>query len=232
MKARHGLKKVSIPNLSPPPVPRNREDWEGRYTIQCRTYAGYQHFRERAAFYREKVRGSREKKENLTANYCARLCENISRCLARMFKLQTSKSLRDWLRKARKHKHAIDFSNPKLKASQKRYASLMLQAMHHLPDDPFVLIFRRTREALGERDYLRKARKALEKDIQRPYSSPIRALADQTILELADDGLSPGKIRAKLKAEGLPAPSREWIRKRIKQSVKQRASIVRQHPIN
>ncbi len=210
------LRKVSVPDLSPPPVPATNEDWEGTYTILSSTYAGYQHFRERAAFYRKEASRRNRKNDKPTADYRARLCENLASVLGQTYTHQSRRALREMLRKQRQVGHAISESNPTINALGKHHALLMLQAISHIPDDPVVQDWRGTREVLGDWDYLRKAKKELERGVERPYPSPSDALADQTSLDLGTDGMSPGKIRKAVKAQGLPAPSREWTRKRLK----------------
>lgn len=113
---------------------------------------------------------------------------------------------------------------------RRNYELLMRQAMVLAPDDPAVKQFAEECRALGARKFLRGARKGLEKDVQAPYPTPAKALADSIIVEIGDTGCSPGEIRRKLIARGLPSPSREGIRKRIKAYSKEIQEIQRQRP--
>lgn len=110
------------------------------------------------------------------------------------------------------------------------YELLMRQAMVLVPDDPAVKQFAEECKALGARKFLRGARKGLEKDVHAPYPTPVKALADSIIIEIGDTGCSPGEIRRKLIARGLPSPSREGIRKRIKTYSKEVQEIQRRRP--
>jgi len=209
-------RRISVPTLSPPSVPRNNEDRNGAYQIQCRTYDGYQHFRERAAFYREQAQSHRSKSEKLSSDYRARLCENLAHTLGRIYLRQTPKLLRRQLRAQHRLDHAVKISDQPLTRLFKTYLALMLQAMTHLKNDPIVQDWKSIRSKLGDRKYLRKARRGLEKGVRAPYTSGTEALADLTTVELGMEGRTDGKIRAALKAQGLPTRSREGIRKRLK----------------
>jgi hypothetical protein len=209
------LRKVSIQNLSPPPVPRTDEDLNGAYEIQCNTYAGYKHFQQQAEAYRNKVKRCRKKNTKLECSYRARLCENLARTLGQIYLRQDSSTLRQQLRKQRRIGHALKQTNGRVTYLFKTYSALMLQAMTLLKNDQLVQEWRGSRVVLGGRKYLRKARKGLEKGVL-AYKSGQEALADLTTIELGMEGHSDGEIRATLKAQGLPARSREGIRKRLK----------------
>lgn len=212
----YGLGSVTIPDLDPPLPPGTIEDSEGAYEAQCRTYEAYQHFRERAGYYWEEGRKPATKKDKQAAGYRARLCENLAATLAQVYRHQTPSLLRKSLREQRAAGHAVGEKDRTTIALMKRYSLLMRQAISKLPDDPLVKAWRASREALGDYDYLRKAKKGLECGVQRPYASGQHALADLTVLDLATDGLSATKIRESLIKAGLPAPSIRTIQKRLK----------------
>lgn len=209
-------KRVSVPMLSPPPAPRNNLDRNDVYQIQCRTYAGYRHFRERAVFYRDKAKRCKSKNRRLSYDYCARLCENLAHTLGQIYLRQTPTLLRKQLREQHRLGHAVKVGTPPVTTLLKTYSDLMLQAMTHLKNDPVVQEWRRNRSALGDRKYLRRARKGFEKRVQAPYKTGQEALGDLTTIELGMEGHTDGEIRAVLKTQGLPARSREGIRKRLK----------------
>jgi hypothetical protein len=199
-KSPQALKRVSVPNLSPPPVPRTNEDWEGSYAIQCRTYAGYQHFRGRAAYYRRVLNDCRSKKSKLTANYRARLCENLAATLGKIYARQTRKLLRDKLRKERRAgRDNVEKLDRKVQNLYKLRANFMLQAMSHLPDDPVVRTWHSLKTALGNWDYLRIPDKGFERGVKRPYPSPMKADIDTEISAQQLEGKGPRKIRRSLK---------------------------------
>lgn len=216
-KSPHALKVVSVPTLSPPPVPRTNEDWEGSYTIQCHTYAGYQHFRGLAGYYRKEVSRCRLKNDKLTANYRARLCENLAATLGKIYARQTRTWLRDRLRKEqRAGRDNVEKLDRTLKSLHKQHADFMLQAMSHLPDDPVVRRFHGHMKALGQWDYLRKARQKLEHGVKRPFRSTKEADIDTEIKVLHSEGKGARKIFRSLKNRAATWEGQRGTKKIIK----------------
>lgn len=215
-KAHYGLKKIPVPNLAPPTLPKSGEDWEGAYEIQCGTYAAYQHFREQAILFHKKVAAARKQSSKASYGYRARLCENLATTLSQIYSRQSSAVLRKLLREQRRVNHVVGENDRGMIALMKQYNLLMRQASSDLPDDPIAQTWLASREALGNYDYLRKARKGLERGVSRPYRNSKLALADFLALELANEGMSLGKIQKTLKTEGLPFRSRQGILKRLK----------------
>ena len=151
----------------------------------------------------------------MRADYRARLCENLTAILGKIYARQTPKLLRDMLKNQQRVGHAVGESQT-VKNLYKRYSNLMLQAIDHLPDDPMVQAWLKIRKKLGDWEYLRIPRKGFEKGVKKPYPTSRDALADLTILELGAKRISPGKIREELKTQNLPTFTREWIRQRLK----------------
>jgi len=210
------LRKVSIPNLSPPPVPKTDEDLNGVYQIQRGTFDGYQHFRERAGFYQVKARRCRTLSDKMRADYRARLCANLAATLGKIYTRQTRTWLRDRLRRGQRAGHPVQELDRKVRNLYKQRSGFMLQAMDHLPDDPLVQTWSKIRKNRGDWDYLRRAKKGFEKGVKKPYPSARDALAELTMIELGAKGMTAGKILRKLRESNLPTLSRESIRKRPK----------------
>jgi hypothetical protein len=168
--------------------------------------------------FRKKADSARTKKAKLRNDYRARLCENLAYYLRSIYRSQTPDRLRAQLREQQKNRkgHPIKETNRTMNTSLKRYADLMLIAMVHLPGDPIVQDWAGSKRACGDKRYLRRARKGLEKGVKTPYRTSAQALGDLTTIELGMEGKSPAEIREELLAKKLPPRSKEGIRKRLK----------------
>lgn len=214
-KIHPGLRTVSIPNLSPPVAPHGKKDSDGTYEVRLHTYIGYEHFKLQAETYKNHLSKCGTKRTKLINNYRVRLCTMLARTLGKIYLRQTPKVLREQFKKQRLLGHAVKEGDRTIARLYKTYSTLMLQAMTLLRQDPMVREWKKNRSTLGDREYLRRARKGLEKGVRPPYGSAHEALADLTTIELERKGYTPGEIRATLQSQDLPARSREGIRKRL-----------------
>ena len=217
-KIHPSLRMVSIPDLTPPVAPHDKEDSDGTYEVQLRTYIGYEHFKLQAETYKNRFGNCRTKRTKLINNYRARLCTMLACTLGKIYLRQTPEVLCEQFEKQHLLGHAVKEGDRTVARLYKTYSSLMLQAMTHLKQDPIVQEWKRKRVALGNKEYLRRARKGIEKGVRPPYRSGQEALADLTIIELGRKGHTAGEIRTALSDsdDDLPARSREGIRKRLK----------------
>jgi hypothetical protein len=97
--------------------------------------------------------------------------------------------------------------DPKLAEAGKNYGDCIIRAAAGIGlDDPAVQEFLQCRRAFGEREYLRRARRGLEKGVSAPYTD-----AEMKILKLREHGKSWEYIRR----QEFPRASRQsfhgWI---------------------
>lgn len=178
------------------------------------SYAASIHFVKRSLEMKELRGRSKSKSERATLRHYQRLFDALVNTLERL-RSRWASLRKSFIQSQRTSGHASDIKDKMFKELQSQYWLLMRQAMIWQPDDPVVQAFSVARRTLGDYEFLREARKGLETGVKRPYPTAHEALTDQTILDLGTKGMSPGKIQKALKDQGLHAPSREWIRKRL-----------------
>lgn len=179
------------------------------------SYEASKHFWQRSQTLKKLRSHSKSKSERAKLRHYQGLFDALVDTLEGL-RIRWSKIGKGFSQTQRTSGHATEIKDKIFNELQFQYWLLMRQGMVWQPNDPAVRAFANSRKALGDYDFLRGARKGLETGIRRPYPNAQEALADLTILDLGADGMSPGKIREALKAQGLQAPSREWIRKRLK----------------
>jgi hypothetical protein len=178
------------------------------------SYAASAHFWQRSLEMKKLRNRSKSKSERASLRHYQRLFDALVDTLERL-RSRWARLKNSFFQTQRASGHASDIKDRMFNELQSQYWILMRQAMIWQPDDPMVQAFAGSRRALGNYEFLREARKGLETGVKRPYATVREALSDQTILDLGADGLSPGKIQKALKSQGLHAPSREGIRKRL-----------------
>lgn len=177
-------------------------------------YAASVHFLERSQELTKQRGRSNNKSERARLHHYQALFDALFKTSERLRK-RWATIRKSFLEGQRTAGHALAITDQDYNDLQSQYELLMRQAMVWQPDDPIVRDFLRIRRALGDYEFLRKARKGVETGTKRPYSNPQEAMTDLTILELGVQGMSLGKIQKALIAQDLPPPSREWIRKRL-----------------
>ena len=193
----------------PPQRPRRNADRNERSS-----YAESVYYWEKAQALKKHREASLEKSERATLRYHQNLFEALADSLTQL-RSCWCKVRKKLFQTQHKTGRATEIKDKQWNQLNEDYWLLMRQAMVWYPSDPVVARFKLIRRATGSYDYLRVARKALQKGVQRPYPSAQDALAYFRILELGAS-LSAEKIRNILVAEKLPVKSRETIRNYLK----------------
>ena len=187
--------------VQPPAPPRKESEWD-IYAAECSTYATYLWFTQQ-----EQVHGrvaqdqTHSKGDRWRANNRAKLCRDLANVLAQLRAYWTKNVVQKFMKDQKRLGRVPSIDN-RLKQLNGEYNDLMLLAASWVPEDPPVQIWLDSRQRLGQRDYLRKARQGHEKGVKRPYSLNELEL-DCEIMALDLEGYSLRAIRNSLDARGL-----------------------------